>query len=83
MWGFTTGMEGTQVKDGWFSMKFQQTGENYVKDISYQKVECTYQKSTDTYILKLYYTDWGHGGASALMGTFTCVGGETSWTQVN
>lgn len=83
-WGLTLGQEGTQTKEsGWdqYGFKFQVTGDTNVQDLRYRKMECTYDKNTDTYTIEFFSYDWGSGVYSSAC-KFKYTSKDNTWTQI-
>lgn len=85
-WGLMLGQQGEQIKDGWYTIKFQAAGNTYTQEIGYRRMICTYDKNTDTYTLEFFNSkeEWWpeHIITYDLACKFKCKGTDSTWTQI-
>lgn len=79
--GFQLKQGQEQTKD-WISYKYQPTGSSQTQDVSFAKVKCTYDQSSDKYTLSIFTKNWSNG-SDVFIAKFECTSNGDRWTQVN
>ena len=72
--GFVRKKETEQIKDS-FRVKYQQDGEQWIRDLWGMKLKCTYTAATDVYRLELYESN------GTFVAAFTCKSDGKEWIQ--